>query len=217
VINDIFKGRDNVKRYLTKSRFKLAVECPRKLFFTGKGGEYRDTSADDAFLKSLADGGFQVGELAKHLYPDGVEIEAASNADSLAQTAELMRQDSVTLFEPAVAYGDFLVRLDVLIKAGNSIKLVEVKSKSYRSDDPQIEGRGGLLRSGFRPYIEDIAFQTYVVQQAYPNCRVTSFLLMPDKARTASIDRMNQLFKIEQRDGRRRAIKLAAERVRSHM
>jgi len=195
-----------LSRYLTKSRFKLAVECPRKLFFTGKGGEYRDTSADDAFLKSLADGGFQVGELAKHLYPDGVEIEAARNAEALTQTAELMAVETVTLFEPAIAYGDFLVRVDVLIKAGNSIKLVEVKSKSFRSDDPQIEGRDGSLKSGFRPYIEDIAFQTYVVQQAYPNCRITSFLLMPDKSRIASVDGMNQLFKIERYDGRTKVV-----------
>jgi hypothetical protein len=189
------------RRYLTKSRFKLAAECPRKLFYAGKGA-YRDASGDNALLKSLADGGFQVGELAKHLYPGGIEIDAVGNAEALSQTAERMRQENVTLFEPAIAYGDFLVRVDVLIKTGNSIKLVEVKSKSFRSDDPQIEGRDGSLKPGFRPYIEDIAFQTYVVQKAYPDCRVTSFLLLPDKARTASVDRMNQLFKIEQKQGR---------------
>ena len=30
-------------RYLTKSRFKLAVQCPTKLFYTGKKDTYRDT------------------------------------------------------------------------------------------------------------------------------------------------------------------------------
>ena len=62
-------------RYLTKSRFKLAVECPTKLFYTGKS-EYRNTSNEDEFLAMLADGGFQVGELAKLMYPSGVEIKA---------------------------------------------------------------------------------------------------------------------------------------------
>ena len=28
-------------RYLTKSRFKLAAECPTKLFYTGKEDVYR--------------------------------------------------------------------------------------------------------------------------------------------------------------------------------
>ena len=43
-------------RFLTKSRFKLAVECPRKLFYTGKK-EYLDKSRDDSFLAALAEGG----------------------------------------------------------------------------------------------------------------------------------------------------------------
>ena len=47
------------RRYLTKSRFKLAAECPTKLFYTGKS-EYANQNLDDSFLLALADGGFQV-------------------------------------------------------------------------------------------------------------------------------------------------------------
>jgi len=61
-------------RFLTKSRFKLAVECPRKLFYTGKK-EYLDKSRDDSFLAALAEGGYQVGELAKLMYPGGVTVD----------------------------------------------------------------------------------------------------------------------------------------------
>lgn len=43
-------------RYLTKSRFKLAMECPTKLFYTGKDNEYKNTKGDDEFLESLAEG-----------------------------------------------------------------------------------------------------------------------------------------------------------------
>tara|TARA_B110000091_G_C13574446_1_gene373814 strand:+ start:444 stop:662 length:219 start_codon:yes stop_codon:yes gene_type:complete len=60
-------------RYLTKSRFKIATECPTKLFYTGKK-EYPNTMLDDPFLAALADGGHQVGELAKHYYPNGFDI-----------------------------------------------------------------------------------------------------------------------------------------------
>ena len=56
-----------MNRYLTKSRFKLAVECPTKLFYTGKK-KYRDLKQEDTFLQALADGGFQVGEFAKLQY-----------------------------------------------------------------------------------------------------------------------------------------------------
>lgn len=192
-------------RYFTKSHFKLAVECPRKLFYVGKI-YYRDSLQDNAFLQGLADGGFQVGEMAKHLYAGGIEIGAKGNADALEETAEFLKRDSVILFEPAIAFGPFLVRADVLIKTGNSIKLVEVKSKSFQSDNPNIEGRDGALKLGFKPYIEDIAFQSFVVRRAYPDCRVTSYLLMPDKCRIASIDKMNQLFKIERQGNRTKVI-----------
>lgn len=49
-----------VRRCLTKSRFKLAMECPTKLYYTEKD-EYVNNAIDDPFLLALADGGFQVG------------------------------------------------------------------------------------------------------------------------------------------------------------
>ena len=51
-------------RYLTKSQFKLAMECPTKLYYTGKE-EYINQNIDDSFLLVLAEGGFMVGELAR--------------------------------------------------------------------------------------------------------------------------------------------------------
>ncbi|MBN2340727.1 MAG: hypothetical protein JXX29_18395 [Deltaproteobacteria bacterium] len=47
-------------RYLTKTRFKLACECPEKLYYTAKK-EYPDKKNTDPFMLSLAEGGFQVG------------------------------------------------------------------------------------------------------------------------------------------------------------
>jgi hypothetical protein len=43
-------------RYLTKSRFKLAAECPTKLFYTGKDKVYKNNMQEDSFLAMLADG-----------------------------------------------------------------------------------------------------------------------------------------------------------------
>jgi len=65
----------NSPRYLTKSRFKLAAECPTKLYYSGKRDEYYDTLSNNEFLAMLAEGGYQVGELAKYRYPEGIEIE----------------------------------------------------------------------------------------------------------------------------------------------
>ena len=89
-------------RYLTKSRFKLAMECPTKLFYMRKEKEYKNTKGDNEFLKSLAEGGFQVGKMAMLLYPSGIEIRAKSNNASLSETSSLLQShDSIVLFEPA--------------------------------------------------------------------------------------------------------------------
>ncbi len=47
-------------RPLTKSRFKLALDCPTKLYYTGKE-EYENKQEEDSFLEALAEGGYQVG------------------------------------------------------------------------------------------------------------------------------------------------------------
>ena len=61
-------------RLLTKSRYKLALSCPNKLYYTRKK-QYANTSSEDPFLEALAQGGFQVEELARLSYPEGVLIE----------------------------------------------------------------------------------------------------------------------------------------------
>lgn len=187
-------------RYLTKSRFKLAIECPTKLFYYGKGEEYRDTMAENDFMAMLAEGGYQVGALAKLHYPGGVEIEGLGHAQAEAKTQEYLGLDNVVLFEPAIRVGDFFIRIDILVKTGNKFELIEVKAKSYNSLEPEIEGKRGGISSGMLPYIQDAAFQTWVLRQAFPNAEITTALMMPDKSKLAPVDGLNQMFKIIQKD-----------------
>ncbi len=183
-------------RYLTKSRFKMAVECPTKLFYTNKRKEYKDAMADDEFLSMLAEGGYQVGELAKQRYPDGIEIHDTDHAIAEAKTRELLQRDNVVLFEPAIRLGKFFIRIDILVKKGNLFEIIEVKAKSYNSQLPEIENAKGGISSGMLPYMQDIAFQTWVLRQAYPHSDIHSYLMMPDKAVKAPVDGVNQMFKI---------------------
>jgi SET domain-containing protein len=62
------------QRLLSKSRYKLALDCPNKLYYTKKK-EYANKKLEDPFLEALAQGGFQVEELARLEYPDGILIE----------------------------------------------------------------------------------------------------------------------------------------------
>ncbi len=200
------------QKYLTKSRFKLAVDCPTKLYYTGKK-EYANANDGNEFLEMLADGGFQVGELAKQMYPGGVEITAKNPEAAIAETTQYLGLDDFILFEPAIVFGSFLVRVDVLIKRGDSLQVIEVKAKSFSGDASNLSGKRKSIAGDFLPYVQDVAFQKHVVQLAFPGCSVSAHLLMPDKSKTARVNGMNQWFKV-QRSGRSTTV-LVDERAKA--
>lgn len=195
-------------RYLTKSRFKQALECPTKLYYSGRPG-YLNNSLENSFLAALAEGGYQVGALACLMYPGGVEIDVQGHAEQLRHTQELLQRDEVTIYEAAIAAQGLFVRVDILRKRGRVIELIEVKAKSY---DPKTDGdfRGatGQLKSNHLPYLQDIAFQRHVAGLAMPEFEFRCFLMLADKSATASVDGLNQRFRVR-RQGRRVRVELA--------
>ena len=160
-------------KVLTKSRFKLGLECPNKLFYTGKE-EYANTKITDPFLEALAEGGFQVEELARMHYPGGELLEGQDwDYEYLwKRTQKLLEQENVTIYEAAFLNDGLFIRTDVLVKTGNIIELIEVKAKSYDPSDKNIfVGKRGGLVSDWKPYLFDIAFQKYVMQLCYPDIK----------------------------------------------
>ena len=192
-----------IARYLTKTRFKLALECPTKLFYTGKPDQFIDNKKDDHFLRMLADGGFQVGELAKLMFFGGEEVSGLDHEDALARTAELLQKDEVVIFEAAIRYQDLFIRIDVLKKRGNHLELVEVKAKSFDPRDARFfRGANGQLNTKILPYLQDVAFQKFVLRAACPGYTISTFLMMADKSKQATIGSLNQHFRVC-RDGNR--------------
>ena len=201
-------------KYLTKSRFKLAIECPTKLFYTGKK-EYANNSLDNPFLEALAEGGFQVGELAKYYYPGGHSIHTLDYQDALQQTNQLLEQDNVIIYEAAIKHNNLFIRVDILVKKGNSIKLIEVKSKSIKEHSSRQffttkEGIDTGIYAEWKPYLYDVAFQRYVIRSALPNFEISCFLLLTDKTAKASADGINQKFQIVEDKNRRKGIKVSS-------
>ena len=203
-------NRSMKPRTLSKSRFKLALECPTKVFYS-LDRRYVNTKNEDEFLQALADGGFQVGELAKRMYaaedPTAVEITAREEGEQVRQTTELLGRPAATVFEGTVKHGDMLVRVDVLRKRGNVVDLIEVKSKSFNRnrEDHSFRGKRGGIRSTWLPYLQDVAFQTWVCRQAYPGLEVRPFLLLVDPTQTCSIDGLGTAIRVD-RDAAGRAV-----------
>jgi len=191
------------KRYLTKSRFKLATECPTKLFYTKKI-KYADQKLDDAFLLALADGGFQVGELAKLYFPGGHDIKSLDYDTSLAQTNALLALDQVTIYEAAIATESLFIRADILVKDGDHLSLYEVKSKSYDgSGGTSFTNRNETISASWKSYLYDVAFQKYVIKESFPEYTVSAHLMMADTSSVCSTDGLNQKFRL-MTDGRGR-------------
>lgn len=191
-------------RLLTKSRFKLALECATKLYYTGKK-KYPDKKLDDDFLKALAQGGFQVGELAKCYFPGGTNIDTLDHAAALAETQAILAQENAIIYEAAFQFKNLFIRADVVVKVGNILSLYEVKAKSINPDEDQFMAKTGI-RSEWKEYLYDIAFQKYVILNCYADLTVRAYLMLANKAVAANVDGLNQRFFLEKDgNGRTRA------------
>ena len=196
----------NNTRYLTKTLFVKALECPTKLYYHGKKNEYAVIEAND-FEKALQEGGFQVGELAKCYYPEGREIKTREHNEAVRQTNELLKQENAVIYEAAVRYDRFFIRVDILKKEGNEIHLIEVKTKSIDPDDKkksfENKAKGeGHSNSKLKSYIDDAAFQTWVMEQAFPEFKVIPYLMLADKSKVATVNGLNQMFRVKKINGR---------------
>lgn len=184
------------QRYLTKSRFKLASECPAKLFYTGKT-DYADQSLGDSFLQALAEGGFQVAALAKCYFPGGYEVATQYHDEAVAKTNALLELDQVTIYEAAIATEKLSIRVDILVKKGNQLSIYEVKAKSF---DPNGEApfanKDGTIKADWLPYFYDLAFQKHVIKQALPQYEVSANFILVDKTARCPTDGLNQKFRL---------------------
>jgi hypothetical protein len=183
-------------RYLTKSRFKTAHECATKLAYLGRP-HYGNTKDDDPFLKALAEGGFQVGALAKLYWPGGQEIETLDYEKSSAETQALLNRENVVIYEAALHFEKLFVRVDILVKQGDHVEIYEVKAKSYDPEEDhffQKRSKEKKLMSEWEPFLYDIAFQDYVAKKALPSFKVSSFLYLVNKRVESSVERLNQNF-----------------------
>ncbi len=174
-------------KLLSKSDFILARDCAKKLVYKKKG--YATSNDTDEYMQMLAQGGYVVGKMTTLLYADGIEIEG-NTQEAVERTTELMnKKDHVVLFEPAFMHNQRISRVDILVKRGNEIDIIEVKSKSY---DPSLTDS----KNGLKKYTEDVAFQYTIVKDLYPEYQVRAYLFMPDKSMHAEIDGLAGWFNI---------------------
>ena len=203
--------------YLTKSDLKTARSCTTKLYYKKLG--YPTVDRVDAYTRILADGNFIISKIAHLLYPEGIYISANLNSDeSIASAAQetiaYLQQENVTLFEPVLYASHKLARADILVKQGDRIEIIEIRSKGfdskahenlvkYRNLSLFRNKRTGNVGGEWRYIIEDVAYQVGILQEMLAEhlpdhtAEIAPYLLVPDRAKTTAIDHLASYFQIQ--------------------
>ncbi len=210
-------------RTLSKSDFKLARSCDAKLFFRENG--YPDNRDMNPYLALLAEGGYMVEALAKAKYVDGVQLEYGRGvAEDYQRTIDQLGRDHVTLFEATLLVGRQQARVDILERKGNTVRLLEVKSKSFDGAEHILSlsaGRAGALRAVKKPFkifakweekLEDITFQVLLLEKVLPGVIIKPFLVLVDTSKTAGLDNIPSLFELVRRTSADGTSRLATAR-----
>ena len=207
----------------TKSRFKLALECPTKLYYNDLRDDdnqlvYKNKMSEDTFMQILADGGHMVGELAKFKYHDDpvgadITVNELGYDAAIAETLRKIQNDMdaglqrTVIAEAAIRHGDYFIRVDILVidHSKRRIDLIEVKSKSV--DAEAIRNgfkKNSKFETKFLPYLYDVAFQTVVTERALGEMHdglLSSYTLRPmlvlaNKDKECDVESLHQHFRV---------------------
>jgi len=117
---------------LSKSRYLNGLQCPRLLWIATN--EPERIPDPDAATQHIFDQGHLVGELAKKLFPGGIDTPTEDFIGNITLTKEFLGQRR-TLFEAGILSGRIYSRLDILKPVnGDEWDIVEVKSATSVKD-----------------------------------------------------------------------------------
>jgi hypothetical protein len=211
-------------RTLSKSDFKLARTCEAKLYF--RENRYPDNREFDPYLALLRDGGYMVEALAKAAFTDGIQLEYGRDpTHDFELTRQHLERERVTLFEATLLWNRRLARADILHKSGNTVRLIEVKAKSFDGAEHMASlasGGRGCFFTKKKPYrimsdwcekLEDLTYQVLLLEKLLPAVTVEPYLTLVDKSKRVEIGDVPTLFEIERRDERVHTARYTGDRA----
>ncbi len=135
-------------KLLTKSRFMNGAQCLKLLWLSVHAPE--SIPQPDAASQRVLDQGHLVGELARKLFPQGIQIPQSDFMGNIRATRSLLKENQ-PLFEAGFMAGTLFSRVDILRPSGEGAwDIIEVKSVTSVKDE----------------HLQDIAFQKYCLGKA---------------------------------------------------
>ena len=148
------------RRLLSKSKYMTGLQCPRLIWI--QFHESAKIPEIDSVTQHVFDQGHLVGELAKKLFPEGIDILTENFMGNISNTMNLL-ESRKPLFEAGIRVRNLYSRVDILHPiAEDEWDIVEVKSSTGVKD----------------VYINDVAFQRYCCSQLGLNIRKCSLVLI---------------------------------------
>ncbi|MDD5702226.1 MAG: DUF2779 domain-containing protein, partial [Dehalococcoidales bacterium] len=137
-----------MRSFLSKSKYLNGLQCPKYLWVLFN--EPEKVPEVDAATQHTFDQGHRVGELAKKLFPEGIDIPADDFTENIRQTRELLELRK-PLFEAGIAAENIYCRPDILNPVcEDGWDIIEVKSSAQVKD----------------VNIEDVSFQRFCCRKA---------------------------------------------------
>jgi hypothetical protein len=144
-------------KLLTKSKYISGLQCP-KILWT-EINEPESIPEVDTVTQYMFDQGHLVGEYAKQLFPDGIDIPQDDFMKSINKTKELF-QERKPLYEAGILVGKIYARADILNPVNeDEWEIIEVKSSTSVKD----------------VHIDDVSFQKHCYEKAglkIRNCKL---------------------------------------------
>ncbi len=133
--------------FLSKSLYIKGLQCHKALWLHKNRPELKDDVS--TAQQAVFDAGTDVGILAQHLFPGGVEVpyDGLSTAQQVTMTRRLIDEGVETIYEAAFNFDNIFCKVDILHKGVNGWGLYEVKNSTDKKD----------------VYVNDIAVQYLIV------------------------------------------------------
>ncbi len=121
-----------VTQLLSKSRYLSGLRCPKYLWI--QFHEPERIPEPDTVTQYLFDQGHLVGELAKKLFPSGIDIPTDDFLNNIRQTNQLLQQRT-PIFEASIFTERIYSRIDILNPVNeNEWDIIEVKATTRVKD-----------------------------------------------------------------------------------
>jgi len=145
----------------SKSRYLEGLQCPKLL--------WKRCNAKDEFppldesTRAIFEQGNRVTELARTLFPGGIEIEGVTDYDAIIRRTQDLLPQRVSLFEPAIRVASLFARPDILCpNKDGAWDIFEVKSSTKVKD----------------VNLNDVAFQTVCFEKSGISIRRVHLVLI---------------------------------------